>query len=423
MSITLTVNSFTPHHSLNPLHLTSHSHYGISTCQLYLLYSPPTLIQTTPRISLITRSPCFTHSNHHHTKNAMSETEKTAAQIAREKRQARIKQKAAERMAKITSTVRPTGFDDDADKVVGKENESTIGGGAGNTDAAAPGVSTATGPTHTVGVASSPATSATSATMSAPVVVDSEDPPDVDISVDSHHHLPTARNREDPFGSLAMQSAGPDSDDPFAAMLQQMLGGEGGQGMPGMGMGQGMGGQPGEGGEPDLSKLMSMMMGGEGGPGGAGAEGNPFAAMGGLGSMMGGAQGAQGGPQMATPSSSPKKNLFWTILHALTAILIGLYTVVVFGHKWTHFEPYFDSLHAVKPLILFISVQLVLQTARLVQDKGRLPPDSMLLQLASFVPQPYRGYIESGSRLYKTFNLAKSDFFVVLFVYGLSTIV
>lgn len=336
----------------------------------------------------------------------MSETEKTAAQIAREKRQARIKQKAAERMAKITGTVRPDGFDD-ADKVVGKENEPTTGSPSADT-----GVSSATGVTHSVGVANAPATS----------VVDSEDPPDVDISVDSHHHLPAARNREDPFGSLAMQSAGPDSDDPFAAMLQQMLGAQGGQGMGGMpGMGQGMGGQPGEG-EPDLSKLMSMMMGGEGAPGGTGAEGNPFAGMGGLGSMMG-AQGAQGGPQMATPSSSPKKNLFWTITHALTAILIGLYTVVMFGHKWTQFEPYFESLHSGKPLILFISVQLVLQTARLVQDKGRLPPDSMLLQLASFVPQPYRGYIESGSRLYKTFNLAKSDFFIVIFVYGLSTVI
>lgn len=359
----------------------------------------------------------------------MSETEKTAAQIAREKRQARIKQKAAERMAKITGTVRPDGFlDDDTDKVVGKEND------AGSSAS----VSAATGPTHSVGVASAPATSASSATTATNKsgVVDSEDPPDVDISVDSHHHLPMARDREDPFGSLAMQSAGPDSDDPFAAMLQQMLGGQGGQGMPGMGQGMGQagqGGMPGMGGEgePDLSKLMSMMMGGEGAPGGGaggagGAEGNPFAGMGGLASMMGGAQGgmgAQGGPGMATPSSSPKKNLFGTILHALTAILIGIYTVVMFGHKWTRFEPYFESLHSVKPLILFISVQLVLQTARLVQDKGRLPPDSMLLQLASFVPQPYRGYIESGSRLYKTFNLAKSDFFVVLFVYGLSTIV
>lgn len=347
----------------------------------------------------------------------MSETEKTAAQIAREKRQARIKQKAAERMAKITGTVRPDGFpEDDTDKVAGKEND----------DGSNASVAAATGPTHSVGVASAPATSASTATKS---VVDSEDPPDVDISVDSHHHLPMARDREDPFGSLAMQSAGPDSDDPFAAMLQQMLGGQAGQGMPGMGQGMGMGqGTPGTGGEgePDLSKLMSMMMGGEGAPGGAGAggpEGNPFAGMGGLASMMGGAQGAQGGPGMATPSSSPKKNLFWTVLHALTAVLIGLYTVVMFGHKWTRFEPYFESLHSVKPLILFISVQLVLQTARLVQDKGRLPPDSMLLQLASFVPQPYRGYIESGSRLYKTFNLAKSDFFVVLFVYGLSTIV
>ncbi|KAG5356033.1 hypothetical protein CJU89_5754 [Yarrowia sp. B02] len=336
----------------------------------------------------------------------MADSEKSAAQLAREKRQARIKQKAAERMAKITGTVRPAGFDDAdtntntktaADEAKAFADEATAAASAYSADSV-----------KTDSVKTDSVKTAKSASTTAPTTVSSEDPPDVDISVPSRdlshdhsrdHHLPSIRNREDPFGSIAASQ-----DDPFAQMLQQMLG----QGMEGTGQGMGQGE------EPDLSKLMSMMMG-EGGEG----QGNPFAGLAGAGGAGLGQQG-MGSPQQPVPSA--RKNLVWTILHTLTAVLIGIYTVATFGHKWNFLEAYFEPLHHVKPLILFISVQLVLQTARLVQDKGRLPPDSMLLQIASFVPQPYRGYIESGSRLYKTFNLAKSDFFVVLFVYGLSTV-
>lgn len=318
----------------------------------------------------------------------MSESEtKSAAQIAREKRQARIKQSAAERMARITSNVRPKDFDDGV--TTAKENVAP--------DAAS---------TETASVATPVSTKAVATAAS------SDDPPEVDISLDSHsHHLPTARNREDPFGSLTMPPGSGD-DDPFAAMLQQMLGQGGPEGAANPFGGPGGPGGPG-GAEPDLSQLMSMMMGG----------GDAAGGMGGMGSM--GAGGAPGAPfempkQAAAPASP--KSIAWTLVHLVTASVIGLYTVVTYAGKGVHLSSYFSSFYNVKPLTLFVTAELVLQTARLVQDKGRLPADSMLLQLAAFVPQPYRGYIESGSRVYKTFRLALSDFCMVMFILGLSTL-
>ncbi|KAK3943516.1 hypothetical protein QBC46DRAFT_377298 [Diplogelasinospora grovesii] len=272
---------------------------------------------------------------------------------------------------------------------------------------------------------------------------DHADPEEEDIS--QHYYQPQTANRIPP--PRAQQPTPPNPMDMSEAQLRQlMLGldpsnsgtstpGSSGMGMPGMmgGMGMGMGGGGMDGQEDPMMKMMMQMLGG-GANGGGMPGGNPFAGMPGMGGMPGmpGAPGQQ--QQAAVPDRYAS---FWRLLHTAVALGLGLYIALWTNWSGTKTERELQSTAAkskvgadIKGVAgvgeearthffwAFVTAEALLLTTRFFVDRTRAPPRGMLWSLSSFLPQPFRGYIEMGLRYGQMFSTLKSDILVCVFVLG-----
>ncbi|RMY35253.1 hypothetical protein D0866_04728, partial [Hortaea werneckii] len=197
-----------------------------------------------------------------------------------------------------------------------------------------------------------------------------DDPEEVDIDTVSGANTPGGRSartnaQDNPLASAMLQAqqgqAGPggEQEDPMLKMMQQISGMMGG-------MGQQNGG-------------------GEGMMGGGGAENEQMMQM--LSSLMGGQQQTKQ-QQSQTPATGSA--YLWRIVHALSAMVIGAYTVLgstFNGSALSRHESATssESTYGLGPRLftMFVTAELLLQGSRFYLEKGQLQGSGMLATVAN----------------------------------------
>jgi GET complex subunit GET2 len=214
--------------------------------------------------------------------------------------------------------------------------------------------------------------------------------------------------------------------------------------MLGMDRPGGSGGNPMEGAEDDpMMRMMMEMLGG-----GAGGNGTPGSGPGGFPFPGGANPFAQGlGQQQAQQQSvvPDRYASLWRLLHTAVALGLGLYIAVWTSFSGTRTEREeaaagigtlkggngvgggdgttvvqggADAEFARNFFYAFATLEALLLTSRFFLDRGRAPPSGVLWSVSSFLPQPIRGYLETGLRYGQIFSTVKADILVCIFVLG-----
>ncbi|EGO56661.1 hypothetical protein NEUTE1DRAFT_84077 [Neurospora tetrasperma FGSC 2508] len=286
------------------------------------------------------------------------------------------------------------------------------------------------------------------------------DPEEVDISTSEHFYQPNTTPR---VPKLPQPTQGPSPFDPndlSEESLRQMMLGRESPMVPGAAggdpfaslLGAGPGGPGGPGAEDPMMQMMLNMLGGGGAPG-SGAGGMPpfpgggFPGMPGMGGMMppGMGMGQQGvPPAMAVPD---RYSSLWRLLHTAVALGLGLYIAL-----WTSFSGSkvdrdskniltgnnhhhvgagdqvavgFDTDSARRFFYVFATAEALLLTTRFFLEKGLAKSPvggafggGMLGMAVGFLPQPWKGYLEIAMRYGQIFSTVKADILVCIFVLG-----
>ncbi|KOS20612.1 Sad1-interacting factor 1 [Escovopsis weberi] len=183
--------------------------------------------------------------------------------------------------------------------------------------------------------------------------------------------------------------------------------------------------------EDPLMKMMSQMMAGAGaGAGGA----SPFPGM----SMPMPPMPAQQAPVPAPTSSAT----IWRLLHALFAIGLGVFfalTTPFTGSKIERERAAMASFSTAglqgqgqgqqpedeeqRRRILFFwafaTAEVALLSSRFLFDKASTRSTGMVGTVLSYLPQPYRGYLEIGQRYLQILSAVRADLLTCVFVLGL----
>ncbi|KAK1782900.1 hypothetical protein QBC45DRAFT_401259 [Copromyces sp. CBS 386.78] len=282
------------------------------------------------------------------------------------------------------------------------------------------------------------------------------DPEEVDISASEHFYQPTTTPRIPKQQPQHTQGASPFDPNGLSeeSLRQMMLGRDPAMGPGGTGgvdpFASLLGGGPGgPGAEDPMMQMMMNMLGG--GASGAGAGGMPpfpgggFPGMPGMGGMMPPGMGQQGvPPAMAVPD---RYSSLWRLLHTAVALGLGLYIAVwtsfsgskvdrdskniLTGNKHHHtgagdrVAVGFDTDSARRFFYAFATAEALLLTTRFMLEKGlgKSPVGGalgggMLGMAAGFLPQPWKGYLEIGLRYGQIFSTVKADILVCIFVLG-----
>ena len=242
------------------------------------------------------------------------------------------------------------------------------------------------------------------------------DPDEVDIS---HHTAPSPGLDGSPVDTTAQPRAQPDSlaaamrqmqqeqarnraqmaaegnqeDDPMVRMMQQVMGvmGAGGPQQPG-------------GPQPDLPPLLGALLGGG---------------------------GATPHPQSQQASDVPEGAYIWRIVHAIFAFALA---------GWAAWAATFDGTALARRsgvdangggraagwtsasglFMLFVSVELGLQSTRYFVEKGRLRGGGILATVANsgFVPEPWAGYVRIVGRYAAIAQTMVADVMAMVFTLG-----
>lgn len=196
---------------------------------------------------------------------------------------------------------------------------------------------------------------------------------------------------DSPMNPFATAAAGGGQDDPFMKMLSQMMAAGGAEGMPGM---QGMPSMP---------------------PGGL-------------------QQKAQNDNQAAS-----KTDYTWRILHAIFALVLGLYIVFTTQFSGSKVQRERTALSLSHPSTdadgsvvhgmeegrevffwMFATAEALLITTRFMLEKGKPggAESGPLWMLAGFLPGPWKGRAETALRYGQVFSSVRRDILVCVFVLG-----
>ncbi|KAM0553888.1 hypothetical protein ACHAPJ_007234 [Fusarium lateritium] len=313
------------------------------------------------------------------------------ARLRKERREAKLKSGGSARLSKITG----------------------LGGRIPGEPEPASATTTATD-APTPAPAPAPAASASAASPTA----DHADPEEVDIS--EHFY--------DPKRTATSRTNAPDAQEPAISedQLRQM--------MLGFDRGNGSGtASPAPGGmdEDPIMKMMSQLMAGAGLPPGSMP---PFPG-------MPGAAPGQFPPVPPTAVRSSASTNLWRLLHALVALGLGLYIVLLTpftGSKiereraalagttpadplYAAAEPELETeLEHRKKLFFwtFATAESLLLTTRFFLDRRGSPPTGVVGTVVQFLPQPYKGYVEIVMRYGQIFTTVRSDILACIFVLG-----
>lgn len=242
------------------------------------------------------------------------------------------------------------------------------------------------------------------------------------MDISDHIYTPASNRRPQgappsPFGAEGGLSE--------AQLRQMMLGLDRGNTPGGQLTPSGGPGTPGA--EDPMMKMMSQMMAGVGAGGvPGGPDANPFAGM-----MP--PQQASSGPDLYTT--------LWRILHALVALGLGLYIVLMTpftGTKAQRELAYAGEVSSAEKTAAaggellwaeleqhkknffwaFATAEAVLLTTRFFLDNGRAPPSGFIWTILGHLPDPWRGYISSVVRYGQIFTTVRSDILLCVFVLG-----
>ncbi|KAL7944439.1 hypothetical protein V8C42DRAFT_346186 [Trichoderma barbatum] len=268
-----------------------------------------------------------------------------------------------------------------------------------------------------VGDSDSPAPSApaTLSKASAPSEHATGDPAEVDIS--EHFFVPKKTSSRKPLDGVFSPSPEPSLSE---AQLRQMMLGLDRPDQAGPGAGSaGPALPPGMEDDP-IMKMMSQMMSAGSIPGFGGADGasNPFANM----NM----------PQQQAAVQLPKSSSvsFWRLIHALVALGLGLFFVLTStfsGSKLERertaltFEQEVDEEAERRKNLFFwtfATAEVLLLSTRFFLDKRSTNATGFVATAISYLPQPYRGYIELGQRYFQIFSAVRTDILTCVFVLG-----
>ena len=208
-----------------------------------------------------------------------------------------------------------------------------------------------------------------------------EDPAEVDIS-NMFQRPPQAEGAEDP-----------------TEMMRRMM-----RATSGDGAGQ----DPGAGGGQDdpMRMLQQMLSGGADGQAGGGLP--P-----GFANMFGGGQEEEA-------SRAGSGDYLWRVVHALFSFLLGIYAVssLSFTGSSLSRSEYVKDPIGPRLFWMFATAEAVLQSTRFFVDRGRPPTSSTLGKIASFLPEPYAGYLRMLNRYSIIYSTVVSDALVIVFVLG-----
>ncbi|KAH7321155.1 hypothetical protein B0I35DRAFT_408145 [Stachybotrys elegans] len=235
----------------------------------------------------------------------------------------------------------------------------------------------------------------------------SADPEEVDIS--QHYYAPR-KSVQDVFSTPDAPSA-PEPALSEAQLRQMMLGFD----RPAPTADGAAGGLA----EDPIMQMMSQMMAGAG-MGGAGGQPGAMPSFPG---MM--------PPQAQQQARAPDPYAsIWKLLHALVALSLGFYIIVLTPFTGTKHErereaiasdPLADEMAHHKRLFfwIFATAETLLLTTRLFLDKSRPPPSGILWTVLGFVPEPIKGYLTVGLRYWQIFSTVRSDILACIFVLGI----
>ncbi|PKS09696.1 hypothetical protein jhhlp_004317 [Lomentospora prolificans] len=173
--------------------------------------------------------------------------------------------------------------------------------------------------------------------------------------------------------------------------------------------------RPGQGADPTappndpFAAMMQQMLAG----GGLGGAGNPF---------------AQGPPGMQQPAAPPSKAYsIWRILHAVFAISLGLYVAASTPFRGTKEERELLGTDAMSEeskrfFWIFASVEAMLLTTRFFVDGGRYTPTGILGTVMGFLPPKTAGYLGAVMRYGQIFTTVRADLLVCVFVLGVASL-
>lgn len=168
-----------------------------------------------------------------------------------------------------------------------------------------------------------------------------------------------------------------------------------------------------------------------GNPDGTGdaAANDPMMAM--LQQMMGGAGGEPGAmpsfpglPPMGFPGNDPsgapavnKSAYIWRIVHAIFALGFGLYIAFTteFGTK-TARHASIDSGVDLRAFYVFATVEAILQGTRFIFDRGQDSQSGIMGMILRFLPQPFGGYLRMFMNYRSIWTTTSADAMVVVFV-------
>ncbi|KAI9751923.1 MAG: hypothetical protein M4579_005834 [Chaenotheca gracillima] len=188
-----------------------------------------------------------------------------------------------------------------------------------------------------------------------------------------------------PFSDgAAAPPPGMEAEDPMMKMLQQILGGPGGDPT---------GGMPGGGAGVNPSDLLSQMMG-------------------------------QGIPGFNKDSVEPEARSYayiWRIVHALFAIVLGIYTISATSFTGVKSERArkIDGDVTKQFFWLFATGELILQSSRFFIERGGVVNrGGMLASLATMLPEPWKGRVAVALRYSAIYTTIMADAMVVIFMLG-----
>lgn len=166
------------------------------------------------------------------------------------------------------------------------------------------------------------------------------------------------------------------------------------------------------------------MAGGRGGQGGIDDQGGLPS---GLAAMLG-AVGAAGPEQQIGLEGGQPSNRFgyvWTIVHAFSALALGIYMVFTTAFDGAQYSQRDDSgitrtEVGIRFFWAFATAQLVLQSTRyfLERDRGPARGDGWMNMVAGMFPEPWRSRALLLSRYNVIYSTVVQDAMVVVFVLG-----
>ncbi|EWZ47946.1 hypothetical protein FOCG_06623 [Fusarium oxysporum f. sp. radicis-lycopersici 26381] len=313
------------------------------------------------------------------------------ARLRKERREAKLKAGGSARLNKITGL---------GGRIPGDPEPTTA--------------STAMADAPTPAPAPAPAASASAASATA----DHADPEEVDIS--DHYY--------EPKRTATSRTNAPEITEPAISedqLRQMMLGFERGNGSGTASP------APGAAEEDPMMKMMSQLMAGAGLPAGSMP---PFPGMPGM------APG-QGPPVPPTAVRNSASTNLWRLLHALVALGLGFYIVILTPFTGSKIEreraalagttPADPLIAAAEPELetelehrkklffwTFATAESLLLTTRFFLDRTGSPPSGIVGTVVQFLPQPAKGYVEVVMRYGQIFTTVRSDMLACIFVLG-----